>query len=129
MKMKAEPSYTLEGSSQGIITWCRPLEVRLNLNINGTCHPDEVYNNRFEDWDGDSVDRELGGYEGILRNHNGKWVRGFIGYIGVTASLTTKFHGILKGLEFSEKLCLNGAILETNCQAIFSGSLDEMTFM
>ncbi|GJR90334.1 hypothetical protein Tco_0214345 [Tanacetum coccineum] len=80
MKMKAEPSYTLEGSSQGIIQpWAVLLRGRLKLNTDGTCHPDEDNNNTYVDWDGDSVKRGPAGYGGILRDHNGEWVRGFIG--------------------------------------------------
>ncbi|GKB73987.1 polynucleotidyl transferase, ribonuclease H-like superfamily protein 1 [Tanacetum coccineum] len=119
MKMKAEPSYTLEGSSQGIITWRPPPEGRLKLNTDGTCHPDEDNNNTYVDWDGDSVKRGPAGYGGILRDHNGEWVRGFIGYIGVTDSQTAELHGIHKGLVLLDKHGLTGAILETDCQGAF----------
>ncbi|PWA81352.1 polynucleotidyl transferase, ribonuclease H-like superfamily protein 1 [Artemisia annua] len=110
MKMIAEPSYVPEGKSRtSNVTWSPPSPGRLKMNTDGTCRPDNVYNKTYGP----------GGYGGILRDHNGKWVRGFIGYIDVTDSLTAELHGILKGLEFLDKRRYKEATLETDCQGAF----------
>lgn len=57
------------------------------------------------------------GYGGILRDNDGSWIRGFIGFIGESDGLTSELYGILKGLEMLVKLNLKGSVLETDCKA------------
>ncbi|KAK9064673.1 hypothetical protein SSX86_016055 [Deinandra increscens subsp. villosa] len=109
------PSHLIEsiGSivASGRSSWSPPPPGRFKLNTDGACRPKYVGNA--------DVQRGPSGYGGILRDHRGKWVQGFIGFIGESDCLTSEFHGILKGLEVLDKLNLKMAILETDSQAAY----------
>ncbi|KAF5764007.1 putative ribonuclease H domain-containing protein [Helianthus annuus] len=91
--------------------WSPPPPGRFKMNTDGACHPMRQ--------DG-GVQRGPSGYGGILRDHHGNWVRGFIGFIGDQSDcFTSELYGILKGLELLDKLKLKQAILETDSQAAF----------
>ncbi|MFS8017650.1 putative ribonuclease H domain-containing protein [Helianthus anomalus] len=56
-------------------------------------------------------DRGPGWYGGILVDHDGKWVKGFRGYVSETSTLTAELISIQKGLELLDELDLQGATL------------------
>ncbi|KAJ0844164.1 putative ribonuclease H domain-containing protein [Helianthus annuus] len=56
-------------------------------------------------------DRGPGWYGGVLLDHDGKWVKGFRGYVSETYTLTSELISIQKGLELLDELDLEGAIL------------------
>ncbi|XP_022031345.1 uncharacterized protein LOC110932309 [Helianthus annuus] len=104
-----------EGLNQRSI-WSPPPRGRFKMNTDGACRPTPVGIMLSRDC---VVQRGPSGYGGILRDHNGKWIRGFIGFIGVADCLTSELHGILKGLEILDEFDLKGAILETDSQAAY----------
>ncbi|GJV28538.1 polynucleotidyl transferase, ribonuclease H-like superfamily protein 1 [Tanacetum coccineum] len=118
---ETEPSFLLhkrhkeeyEGKSQTSgITWSPPPPGRFKMNTDGSHrHKEEYVGPEI-----DSAKLHPSGYGGILRDHNGKWIRGFKGYIGVTDNQTAELYGIHKGLELLDKLGYKGAILETDCK-------------
>nr|GEZ65924.1 putative retrotransposon Ty1-copia subclass protein [Tanacetum cinerariifolium] len=62
IQMITEPSCVLEGKSQTSgITWSPTPRGLFKMNIDGACHPNEVYNNTY----GDSVDRASGSLEDL----------------------------------------------------------------
>ncbi|GJZ41133.1 polynucleotidyl transferase, ribonuclease H-like superfamily protein 1 [Tanacetum coccineum] len=82
------------------------------MNTDGSHHHKEEYVGP----EIESAKLHPSGYGRILRDHNGKWIRGFKGYIGVTENQTAELYGIHKGLELLDKLGYKGAILETDCK-------------
>ncbi|GKE74308.1 polynucleotidyl transferase, ribonuclease H-like superfamily protein 1 [Tanacetum coccineum] len=110
---ETEPSYASEGKSQTSgVTWSPPPPGRFKMNTDGSHHHKEEYVGP----EIDSAKLHPSGYGRILRDHNGKWIRGFKGYIGVTENQTAELYGIHKGLDLLDKLGYKGAILETDCK-------------
>nr|GFA79425.1 polynucleotidyl transferase, ribonuclease H-like superfamily protein 1 [Tanacetum cinerariifolium] len=66
---RKQKSNTMVRAAATISTWSPTPKGLFKMNIDGACHPNEVYNNTY----GDSVDRGPSGYGGILRDHNGNW--------------------------------------------------------
>lgn len=87
--------------------------IRFKMNTDGACRPSGSYPGT----DPEQVMRGPSGYGGILRDHNGRWVRGFYGFIGVTDCLTAEFHGILQGLLLLDKPCYKESVLECDSTA------------
>ncbi|KAF5764012.1 putative ribonuclease H domain-containing protein [Helianthus annuus] len=91
--------------------WSPPSIGCYKMNTDGGCHP-----KRYVTPDGIEVGPS--GYGGILRDHDGAWVQGFIGYIGEKDSFTAEVYGILKGLELLVQLNIKGAILEADHESL-----------
>ncbi|XP_076927919.1 uncharacterized protein LOC143591653 [Bidens hawaiensis] len=81
------------------------------MNTDASCCPKQVGNG--------FVERGPCGYGGILRDHHGNWVRGFIGYIDEANILTSELHGVLQGLKVLDKLKHKGATLETDNKGVY----------
>ncbi|KAL4569384.1 hypothetical protein LXL04_025020 [Taraxacum kok-saghyz] len=86
-----------------------PFQGRFRMNTDAACRPTGG-NVRMDPTE--QVKRGPSGYGGILRDHNGRWVRGFYGFIGVTDCLTAELHGILQGLLLLDLLCYKESVLE-----------------
>ncbi|PWA56015.1 polynucleotidyl transferase, ribonuclease H-like superfamily protein 1 [Artemisia annua] len=96
-----------EPSQTRTSTWSPPPPGRFKMNTDGGCRrPNKG-----------PITKGPSGYGGILRDHRGKWVRGFRGFIGVSDSLAAEIHGIYNGLLLLDQLGFRRSILESDSAA------------
>jgi len=91
-------SSTLTHHTRSSITWQRPPNNFLKLNVDG------------------SAKNNLVGAGGILRDSLGNWVAGFSAFIGFGNSLSAELWGIFKGIELAISLNCKNLIVETDSQ-------------
>ncbi|XP_071695403.1 uncharacterized protein [Rutidosis leptorrhynchoides] len=85
------------------------------MSTSGNCRFNQIFSGGIAinpPFDG-TVQTGPSGFGGILRDERGRWVRGFIGFIGDSDGLTVEFHGIHCGLLLLDKLGLKGSVLES----------------
>ncbi|KAM7463150.1 hypothetical protein LguiA_031271 [Lonicera macranthoides] len=93
------PGITCNSNDERLISWSFPLAGCIKINTDGSCSPED----------------HRGGFGGLVRTDQGKWVEGFCGYIGYADALKAELWGIRHALKLCKDRNWRNITIESDC--------------